>query len=82
VVDALLAAFAELSGNAEPVLEFLTHRWLYARLDASGEPQPGHLWFANEQLGLAGDWLSGGRIEGAYNSAVGLVDAIGGSEQA
>ena len=64
------------------LLETLTHRWLYARSDAGGEPQLGHLWFASEQLGLAGDWLAGGRIEGAYNSAVGLVDAIGGSEQA
>jgi hypothetical protein len=26
--------------------------------------------------------LAGGRIEGAYNSAFGLVSAIGGSEQA
>ena len=82
VVDALMAAFSELSGNTEPALESLTHRWLYARSEAGGEPQPGHLWFASEQLGLAGDWLSGGRIEGAYNSAVGLVDAIGESEQA
>jgi hypothetical protein len=48
-----------LSGNAEPALETLTHRWLYARSDAGGKPQPGHLWFASEQLGLAGDWLAG-----------------------
>lgn len=82
VVDALMAAFAELSGSAEPALETLTHRWLYARSDAGNEPQPGHLWFAGEQLGLAGDWLAGGRIEGAYNSAFGLVGAIDGLEPA
>lgn len=82
VVDALMAAFAELSGNAEPALETLTHRWLYAlrmpvanlSLATSGSPASNWGWPAI--------WLSGGRIEGACNSAVGLVNAIGGSEQA
>lgn len=77
VTNALLAAFADLTGSAEQPVETLTHRWLYARSDAGDEVQPGHLWFADRQLGLAGDWLAGGRIEGAYNSAVSLVKAIG-----
>ena len=54
--------------------EMLSHRWLYARSDGGG--QPGHLWFEENGIGLAGDWLSGGRVEGAFNSATGLVQAM------
>ena len=77
VASALVAAFAELTGSAEQPTETLTHRWLYARSQTDDEAQQGHLWFAGSQLGLAGDWLAGGRIEGAYNSAASLVSAIG-----
>ncbi|WP_372998108.1 NAD(P)/FAD-dependent oxidoreductase [Marinobacter sp.] len=77
VAERLLAAFQELTGfNAGPD-EVVTHRWLYAR--SEGGEQPGHLWFPDDGLGLAGDWLSGGRVEGAFDSACGLVAEITGS---
>lgn len=41
--------------------------------DNRGGEQPGHPWFADHYIGLAGDWLSGGRVEGAFDSACGLV---------
>lgn len=71
VADKLLAAFRELTGFETPPDEWVTHRWLYAR--SEGGDQPGHLWFPDYGLGLAGDWLSGGRVEGAFDSASGLV---------
>ncbi|WP_296931272.1 FAD-dependent oxidoreductase [uncultured Marinobacter sp.] len=71
VADKLLAAFQELTGFETGPDEVVTHRWLYAR--SEGGEQPGHLWFPDYHLGLAGDWLSGGRVEGAFDSACGLV---------
>lgn len=62
--------------NAVPdevsVTETVVHRWLYAR-SADTEAGPGHLWFAEEGIAVAGDWLAGGRVEGAYLSAAGLI---------
>lgn len=71
VAEKLLAAFRELTGFEAGPDEVVTHRWLYAR--SEGGEQPGHLWFPDYGLGLAGDWLSGGRVEGAFDSACGLV---------
>jgi predicted NAD/FAD-dependent oxidoreductase len=50
------------------------HRWLYARPKA--RTGPGHLWFPEERIAIAGDWLDGGRVEGAFNSADGLVSRL------
>ena len=71
VADQLLAAFQEVTGFESGPDEVITHRWLYARSEDSA--QPGHLWFPEDRIGLAGDWLSGGRVEGAFDSACGLV---------
>ena len=74
VARLMIEAFRELTGcSAEPD-EVVTHRWLYARSEDGN--RPGHLWFAGDNIGIAGDWLSGGRVEGAFNSASGLVDAM------
>lgn len=77
VADKLLAAFRETTGFDSGPDEVITHRWLYAR--SEGGDQPGHLWFADARIGLAGDWLSGGRVEGAFDSACGLVAELNAS---
>ena len=69
--EKLLAAFQELTGFEARPDEVVTHRWLYAR--SEGGEHPGHFWFPDYKIGLAGDWLSGGRVEGAFDSASGLV---------
>lgn len=74
VAEKLLAAFRELTGFEAGPDDVVTHRWLYAR--SEGGAQPGHLWFPDYGLGLAGDWLSGGRVEGAFDSACGLVGEL------
>jgi predicted NAD/FAD-dependent oxidoreductase len=70
-LDAPADAFREVAGFDAGPDDVVTHRWLYAR--SEGGEQPGHLWFPDYRLGLAGDWLSGGRVEGAFDSACGLV---------
>lgn len=74
VREELLEAFRACSGITTPHRESLVHRWLYARPRA--RTTPGHLWFSDSRLALAGDWLEGGRVEGAYNSAAGLINRL------
>lgn len=74
VAQRLLGAFRELTGYQGEATETLAHRWLYARsLDGAC---PGYLLDARQGLSLAGDWLAGGRVEGAWDSADRLVAAI------
>ncbi|WP_417514761.1 NAD(P)/FAD-dependent oxidoreductase [Marinobacter sp.] len=73
VTEELVAAFRELTGTTAVATQTVTHRWLYAR--SEGGASPGHLWFQEQAIGIAGDWLSGGRVEGAFDSACSLVAA-------
>lgn len=50
----------------------LAHRWRYAR-PAPDSPTPGCLSLYKRKLGFCGDWLQGGRVEGAFASADSLV---------
>lgn len=50
------------------------HRWRFARVQ--GQAQQSHLWDASLGLGVAGDWLMGGRVEGAWRSGVALAHAV------
>ncbi|WP_309043460.1 NAD(P)/FAD-dependent oxidoreductase [Marinobacter sediminicola] len=76
VMANLIAAFRELTGTDTSVTDSVAHRWLYAR--SEGGANPGHLWFEEQGIGLAGDWLCGGRVEGAFDSASSLVSACSG----
>ncbi|MGM0767589.1 MAG: NAD(P)/FAD-dependent oxidoreductase [Pseudomonadota bacterium] len=74
VARALVAAFQATTGNSPEPTDIVPHRWLYAR--SADTRRPGCLWFAAEGIGLAGDWLSGGRVEGAFESASDLIAAM------
>lgn len=71
VIATMLAEFRETCGVTAGHGEIVHHRWLYARPRA--RTGPGHLWFAEQGIAIAGDWLEGGRVEGAFNSADSLV---------
>lgn len=74
VTDALLAAFSALGG---PVPSACTaHRWLYA--DTAHALERGCVWSTKDRLGLCGDWLDGGRVEGAWLSGQALAHQIDG----
>jgi len=69
VSAALLAEFAAITGRPTPATVYLdAHRWLYSATPLSLE----RLFLFDTDTGLAvcGDWLAGGRIEGAFRSGV------------
>lgn len=71
VIDALSGAFREHFGVTATAEKSLAHRWLYAKpTENSG---PGCLTYDDLALGFCGDWLSGGRVEGAFQSAEGVL---------
>lgn len=74
VSSVLLAAFAALGGcsPAAPVA-LSAHRWRYADTDpasapASAQASPGSWWSGALNLGVCGDWLHGGKVQGAWLS--------------
>nr|WP_176057807.1 FAD-dependent oxidoreductase [Paraburkholderia sp. BCC1876] len=66
VAAAMLAAF-EQCGGRKPVA-WTAHRWSHADVAPDGDPAPGYVWREMDGLGLCGDWLNGGRVEGAWLS--------------
>jgi renalase len=64
VAAALLHAFTALGGSAPR--SHTTHRWRYA--DAASALAIGCAWDGVARIGLCGDWLNGGKVEGAWLS--------------
>lgn len=77
VASELLAAFAELGGIMPDA--WSAHRWRYA--DSEQALQLGAVWQAADGLGLCGDWLNGGKVEGAWLSGQSLAEQIDISER-
>lgn len=71
VAAAMTTALRQRFNIRQVATDHLVHRWLYARPEAG--PTPGFLSTAENSLGLCGDWLAGGRVEGAFESADGLA---------
>lgn len=78
VAAQMLQAFAALGGPA-PV-QSVAHRWLYAdtapERQAASQAKPGYLWAPELALGLCGDWLNGGKVEGAWLSGRRLAEQV------
>jgi renalase len=67
--EALLAAFAQWGGPTPQAAS--AHRWRYAD---SLPPAPGfRTWLPELRLGLCGDWLASGKVEGAWLSGRSLA---------
>lgn len=74
VAEEMVRAFQRVTGSTAKPDDTVSHRWLYAK--SSSADHPGFRWFSDQRIGLAGDWLSGGRVEGAFESALGLSEKI------
>ena len=72
VAELLLAEFARLGGAAPAA--WSAHRWRYARTLAAQDS--GCVWRAEAALGLCGDWLHGGKVEGAWLSGQALAAQV------
>lgn len=72
VVPMLVDAFVRL-GGAMPEA-WSAHRWRYA--DTAQPLETGCAWNAGAGLGLCGDWLAGGKVEGAWRSGRALARAV------
>lgn len=68
----MLQAFAEHGGPAPA--RWTAHRWRYA--DSAPALDLGCAWQAQNGLGLCGDWLNGGKVEGAWLSGLALAQAL------
>jgi renalase len=75
VVAALLSEFRALTGINAELLSHSLHRWRFAQT-GNTENCPGELWLREIGLGLCGDWLNGGRVEGAWLSGRQLANRI------
>jgi renalase len=80
VASELLAAFAALgapvlrSGLPAPGVAAVAHRWRYADTEPALDRR--YAWDEAQRIGLCGDWLHGGRIEGAWLSGRALAGAV------
>jgi renalase len=72
VAEAMIEEFSQI-GAPRPD-DFVLHRWRFA--DCPEAASVGSVWDATERIGIAGDWLMGGRIEGAWLSGRQLADAV------
>jgi predicted NAD/FAD-dependent oxidoreductase len=76
VIEALLGDLARRMGAPLPDRVLVqAHRWRYAR-SSVGEDLA--LWSADRRLGCCGDWLSGPRIECAWDSGEALARLLTG----
>ena len=74
VAEALLGAFAKLGAETPPAA-WSAHRWRFA----DTEPALDRVccWDDERRIGLCGDWLNGGKVEGAWLSGRALARRIG-----
>ena len=74
VTGTLLAAFAALGGPSTHLVQATAHRWRYA--DTEPALAQGHWWDATACVGMCGDWLNGGKVEGAWLSGQSLAQQV------
>lgn len=74
VTQMLLQAFAALGGPSPAGVQATAHRWRYANADLPLDIQS--WWDPDAAVGLCGDWLHGGQVEGAWLSGRALAHNV------
>jgi len=72
VAESLLEAFRQLGAPAPDA--WTAHRWRYASTDP--QSSKGCVWDAEANIGLCGDWINGGTVEGAWLSGRRLAGQV------
>jgi renalase len=72
VAAVLMRAFSQLGGASSAA--WTAHRWRYA--DTAPTMNRGCIWHAGDGLGLCGDWINGGKVEGAWLSGRRLASEV------
>ncbi len=72
IAASMIDAFGELGAPSPD--NWVLHRWRFAH--SPDAPVIGAQWDPDARIGLAGDWLMGGRIEGAWLSGRKLAEHI------
>lgn len=76
LLEAFKSCLTECSSHVKLSPTFSrTHRWLYSRHQANRSADS-FLWDENCQIGVCGDWLASGDLEGAWQSATDLADHL------
>jgi predicted NAD/FAD-dependent oxidoreductase len=71
----LIEALAQATGMPVPPVAFAqAHRWRYSQGSDLAHRQA--IYDPTDQLGICGDWLASGKIEGAYRSGMLLAEKI------
>lgn len=73
VIREMTDSFLDIMQVDQQPDQSLAHRWLYAK---AGKAGTGSFWWPEQRLGIAGDWLNGGRVEAAWESAMDLIGRI------
>ena len=75
VVKQMLDQFAGFVDQDLPEISYIkAHRWRYANCGSEHEPSQFH--FPDQNLTLCGDWVLGGRVEGAFLSGSEAADLV------
>jgi len=74
LVPALIKAFQEIMQMEKEPTTHQIHRWRYSQ--AKDPHHIGSWWSPEFHIGVCGDWLHGGGIEGAYLSGIDLFGKI------
>ena len=72
IAESLISAFVQLGGGAPD--GWTAHRWRYA--DTHPVLQQRFAWDGEQRLGLCGDWLNGGKVQGAWLSGTQLAQEV------
>lgn len=74
VMHELVAALVALTGDPVQVSQYRAHRWLYC--DTQHSESVNALWDPHKGVGVCGEWLAGGGVDGAWKSGSELAQMI------
>lgn len=72
IAEHMINAFIKLGGKAPQA--YTIHRWRYA--ECAEYLNVAYLWDDELQIGLCGDWLNGGKVQGAWLSGFNLAKKL------